>query len=920
MTAIRIYDLARELGKSNREIIDLLSKAGIEVKSHSSTIDSRAVQIVRSALAGGSPTAGSPPAGARTAGPTRPGVPQPATPQAEPRQAAAPPAGSPQARVLQQPRPAMPASSIIRRDPATAGAGGADKAAPAQVTPAPNAASRQARIVPGSAGQAPQQARVASPVSGASNQQARVVPGSAGHAPQQARVASPVSGASNQQARVAPGSAGRAPQQARTSTAPGARTPDQARRPSSPYPSTPSRPGAGAGMQRPAQDRRGPAPARPGAGTPPQTRDAAAGRAQRPQPAHQPAPPKGRFPGNAKGRPGGPPRYGRGGPGAARPRPHGESAGSRAAAAAKRVEIPTGITLDGPIDVRSLAEKLVLPSSSVIQKLMQLGYLATINQELDVEVAGKVAAELGYEVETAEVADPTAPTKFLTAESNQDKLVSRAPVVVVLGHVDHGKTSLLDAIRKTNVTAGEAGGITQHIGASRLEIKGKNIVFLDTPGHEAFTSLRARGARVTDIAVLVVAADEGVKPQTVEAVNHARAAQVPIIVAVNKMDRPGANPDRIRQQLSEYGLVSEDWGGDTIFVPVSAVKGDGIEDLLEMILLVAEMADLKANPASPARGTVVESRLDRGRGPVGTFLVQDGTLRVGDAVAVGNTSGKVRALYDDKGGKVEEVGPSTPVEVVGLSEVPQAGERFEVLSDERLARQKAAVGADQGWEKERRQSRATLDDLKRGIEEGRARELNLIVKADVQGSGEALRGALERLSAEEVRVNIVHSAIGAINESDILLAAAADAIVIGFNVRPEQGARGAAEREGVEIRLYRIIYEVIDEIQAALKGLLEPKFREATKGTATVRAVFKVSKVGTIAGSYVTEGKMTKGVSVRLIRDGVVAYEGRLDSLRRFKEDVREVAAGYECGIGLENFNDVKEGDVIEAYAMERVE
>ena len=500
-------------------------------------------------------------------------------------------------------------------------------------------------------------------------------------------------------------------------------------------------------------------------------------------------------------------------------------------------------------------------------------------------------------------------------------LKERPPVVTIMGHVDHGKTTLLDTIRHTNVTAAEAGGITQHIGAYQVEASGKKITFLDTPGHAAFTTMRARGAQVTDITVLVVAADDGVMPQTIEAINHAKAADVPIIVAVNKIDKPEANPDRVKQQLTEHGLVPEEWGGETIYVPVSALKGEGIDELLEMILLVAEVQELKANPDKRARGVVIEAELDKNRGPVATVLVQNGTLRVGDALVAGNYFGKVRAMINDRGRRVKEATPSTPVEILGLSDVPNAGDPFMVFEDEKQAREIADIRAERQRQKELKvQTRITLDDLYKQIQEGDVKELNIIIKADVQGSAEALRGGLEKIDVEGVKVKIIHSGVGAITESDIILASASNAIVIGFNVRPEPNARAMAEQEKVDLRLHRVIYDVIEEIESAMKGMLDPEYEEKVVGTAEVRQTFKVSKVGTIAGCYVTNGKVVRDGKARLIRDGVVIHEGEVDTLRRFKDDVREVAQGYECGMTLKNFNDIKEGDIIEIYVVEEVE
>lgn len=575
------------------------------------------------------------------------------------------------------------------------------------------------------------------------------------------------------------------------------------------------------------------------------------------------------------------------------------------------------IVLGESIVVQEFAKKIGKTASEVIKKLMSLGTMVNLNQEIDFDTAAIVAQEYGIEVEFK---SDKPVTEIADIEDDPSTMVERPPVVTVMGHVDHGKTSLLDAIRKSNVTASEAGGITQHIGAYQVEINNKKITFIDTPGHEAFTAMRARGAKVTDIAVLVVAADDGVKPQTVEAINHAKAAGVPIIVAINKIDKPEANPERVKQQLVEYDLVPEEWGGDTLFVPVSALKKQGINDLLEMILLVAEMAELKANPNRLAAGAVIEAKLDKGRGPVATVLVQKGTLRVGDIIVTGVTYGRVRAMIDDKGQRVKEAGPSTPVEVLGLSDVPDVGEAFQVVEDEKLAREVTSQRQLLKREEElKRSNKVSLDDLFKNINEGQLKELNLIIKADVQGSVEALKHSLEKLSTEEVKVNIIHTGVGAISESDVMLASASNAIIIGFNVRPDGNARKAAEAEHVEIRLYRIIYEVIDSIKAAMSGLLEPDYKEVILGRAEVRATFKVPKAGIVAGSYVLEGKITSNAKVRVIRDGVVVHEGELESLRRFKDDVKEVQQGFECGISLANYNDIKEGDIIEAYTMEEV-
>ncbi|MGB3960220.1 MAG: translation initiation factor IF-2, partial [bacterium] len=580
----------------------------------------------------------------------------------------------------------------------------------------------------------------------------------------------------------------------------------------------------------------------------------------------------------------------------------------------RAVELPESLT------VRELAEKLGQAPKNMVMRLMEMGVMAALNQEVDYETARVVAEKFGIETKPIQLEQDSDTMDIEIEEDDPASLRPRPPVVTVMGHVDHGKTSLLDAIRETKVTAGEAGGITQHIGASVVEYQGKKIVFLDTPGHEAFTAMRARGAQVTDIAVLVVAADDGVMPQTVEAINHAKAAEVPIIVALNKMDRPDAQPERIKQQLTEYGLVVEEWGGDTICVPVSALKKEGIDELLEMILLVAELSELKANPDRFAMGTVIEAKLDKGRGPVATVLVQRGTLRVGDPIIAGTAWGRVRAMMNDRGENVKEAGPSTPVEVLGFSEVPQAGDIMRAMKDDKAARQLAKERQEEQREQElARSARISLDDLYDRIQEGEIKELNIIIKADVQGSVEALKQSLEKLSDEQVRLNVIHGGAGAITESDVMLASASNAVIIGFNVRPEPSAKKEAEREEVDIRLYRVIYDALEDMEAAMKGMLEPEYREVTLGQVEVRTTFKVPKVGTIAGSYVLEGKVVNGSPVRLIRDGVVIYEGKIESLRRFKDDVREVASGYECGIGLHNFNDIKEGDILEVYTVEEV-
>ena len=583
-------------------------------------------------------------------------------------------------------------------------------------------------------------------------------------------------------------------------------------------------------------------------------------------------------------------------------------------------ETPSHIVYHDTLTVNDLAEKLNKDVSEIIKKLMFLGVMATKNQDLDDDAIELICSDYGVTVEKEIILEDTDFDKYREEDDEKD-LVERPAVVTIMGHVDHGKTTTLDSIRDTKVTAGEAGGITQHIGAYQVESNGKKITFLDTPGHEAFTSMRSRGAEVTDIAVLVVAADDGVMPQTVEAINHAKAAEVPIIVAVNKMDKETANPDRVMQELTEHQLIPEDWGGDTIFVPISALKGEGIDDLLEMILLVAEMEELKANPNKDAFGTVIDARLDKGRGAVATLLVQEGTLSVGDSIVVGNTYGRVRAMVNDVGERIQKAGPSTPVEITGLNAVPLAGDQFLVFKDEKKARQIGESRQQQHIVESRgTKAKISLDDLFEQIKQGEMKDLNIIIKADVQGSAEALASSLQKIEVENVNVNIIHTGVGAITESDIILASASNAVVIGFNVRPDVNAQKAAENEKVDVRLHRVIYKAIEEMEAAMKGLLDPEYEEKVIGQAEVRETFKVSKIGTIAGSYVTDGKITRNSNVRVIRDGVVLYEGEILALKRFKDDVREVVQNYECGITIKDFNDIKVGDIIEAFIMEEIE
>ena len=580
---------------------------------------------------------------------------------------------------------------------------------------------------------------------------------------------------------------------------------------------------------------------------------------------------------------------------------------------------PLTVKIPPEISVGELASRMKKTGAEVVKCLMKNGVMASLSQIIDFDTAAIIAEEMGCKVEQEVVV--TIEEKLIDdSEDKEEDLVPRAPVVVVMGHVDHGKTSLLDYIRNAHVASGEAGGITQHIGAYQVQINGKPITFLDTPGHEAFTSMRARGAMVTDIAILVVAAEDGIKPQTVESINHAKAAGIPIIVAINKMDKPEANPDRIKQQLTEYELVAEDWGGETIICPISAKTGMGIDNLLEMVTLTAEMAELKANPNRAASGTVIEARLDKGRGPVATLLVQNGTLHQGDIIIAGTAVGRVRAMVDDKGGRLTEAGPSVPVEITGLGEVPGAGNTFNAVADERLARE--LVEQRKAEEKAKANTpiqKVSLEDLFSQIQAGEVKDLNIIVKADVQGSAEAVKASLEKISNEEVRVRVIHSGVGAINESDVMLAATSKAIIVGFNVRPDAAARDSAARSNVDMRMYRVIYDAINEVEAAMKGMLAPKFREALIGHAEVRQTYKVSGVGTIAGCYVQDGKIQRGCQVRIVRDGIVIHEGELASLQRFKDAVKEVASGYECGMSIEKFNDIKEGDIIECFVMEQI-
>ncbi|APH16363.1 translation initiation factor IF-2 [Clostridium sporogenes] len=572
------------------------------------------------------------------------------------------------------------------------------------------------------------------------------------------------------------------------------------------------------------------------------------------------------------------------------------------------------------ITVKEISDKLEKSYAEVIKELMLMGVMASVNQEINFEMAEKLAAKFDTEILKEEQDEEDDLEDILKDSEEEENLQKRSPIITVMGHVDHGKTSLLDAIRKSKVTSTEAGGITQHIGAYTVELNGESITFLDTPGHAAFTAMRARGAQVTDIVILVVAADDGIMPQTKEAISHCKAANVPLIVAINKIDRPGANIDKVKQELTEYGLVAEDWGGDTVCVPVSAHTREGIDELLEMILLSSEILELKANPNRKAKGTVVEAKLDKGRGPVATLLVQNGTLTVGDSIVVGSTYGRIRAMFNYKGENIQSAGPSTPVGILGLSEVPEAGDKFYQVKDEKTAR----GIADKRKEKLRDEylqstHKVSLEDLYNQIREGKVKELGLIVKADVQGSVEALKQSLEKLSTEEVKVRVIHGGVGAINETDVTLATASNGIILGFNVRPDNNASIAAERDGVDIKTYRVIYDAIEDIKSAMLGMLEPEFKEAIIGTAEVRQVYKISSVGTIAGAYIQTGKLARNAGARVIRDGIVIFESELASLKRFKDDAKEVAQGYECGLSIEKFNDIKEGDIIECFIMEEI-
>ena len=917
----RVHELAKEFTTSSKVILDILARNDMPAKNHMASIDEPAYQILVRTFALKPDTAEE--IRERQRKKAAAATPPPAV---KPEPAKAPPAppkvfyGGGQQRPQQsRPRQDYAAMPPRTQQPASGMQGSASAAPthrPAQTTAARppqrpalehkpaadvqqvTAAKPAAPIIPANAvptlpenkpaAQAPQAATPkvpAQPARSVANQSvAPASPLRPAYAPRPFVPRQQTGAGDTSAQRPASGQTAQAPRRDFNRPAAGAARPSQPSRPAGTRPATPttSTP-SGNAPARPGQ-RPGGSPARPGQGP---------GRQQGGRPSFQ----------SQGGRSG---TQGR-----------GRNTGPIAPPAPKQEPVrPKTIKIGEALSVKELASKMSREVNEVIKKLMMMGVMATINQEIDFDTASLIAGEFGVTVE--ELPPEIDPTVIPEIEDDPASLVHRPPVVTVMGHVDHGKTSLLDAIRQTHVTSQEAGGITQHIGAYQVVQQGKKIVFLDTPGHEAFTSMRARGAQVTDIAILVVAADDGVMPQTVEAINHAKAAKVPIIVAVNKMDKPGANPERVQQQLTEYGLVAEAWGGDTVMVPVSAVKKTGISDLLEMILLVAEVQDLKANPNRPAIGTIVEAELDKGKGPVATVLVQNGTLRIGDTIIAGTAFGKVRAMTNDRGEKVKKALPATPVEVIGLSDVPQAGDILAVV-DERTARniaekRLAKNKADAVTQKQK----VTLEDLFQQIKDGSVKDLNLLVKADVQGSIEALRQSLENMKNREVRVIIVHSGVGAINESDVMLASASNALIIGFNVRPDANARKMAESEKVDMRMYRVIYDAINDVEAAMTGMLAPEFREVVLGRVEVRQVFNIPK-GVVAGSYVTEGKITSTSQVRLLRNGIVIHEGQMESLRRFKDDVKEVAAGYECGITLEKYRDVKEGDLIEAFIMEQI-
>ncbi|NPV71273.1 MAG: translation initiation factor IF-2 [Firmicutes bacterium] len=977
---IRVYELAKEMLVDSKVVLKVLSQLSVEARNHMSTMDAETAQKVRDVLTGKLKLQKTKKERVEKPAqqPVRPPIPRPAP---RPVEMDAPPRPPAQGKVIGKGPVARPYSRppqhggqypAQQRPPIIRPAGPAARPAFPQGAP-PQAAGpgagvarvppRPASALPGTpskpAGGAVTPQRTGGFPAYPAGGQARpgvVRPPAATGPVRPAQAPQPPLPPQRPPAAPAQGAQGPAAQQQPRPARPV--RPFQAGAPQRPQPREGMRPsfpggGPGAGGQRPAggsfvQGRPGPRPGgfqpaqRPGA---PRPQPGYGG----PRPGAGPRPTFGpgaggqRRPGGPGGPVQGPQRPQQGQRGQKRRDYHGGRSGGgdrrtpgfreglltsrppRMGGGAQPRPVPRGpraVSLEGPLMVKELAMKMGITAAEVIKKLISLGVMAAINQQIDVETATIVAQEMGYEVtvKTPELSKEELLEAELDKEDAAEDLKPRPPVVTVMGHVDHGKTSLLDAIRKTKVAAGEAGGITQHIGASVVDWKDRKVVFLDTPGHEAFTAMRARGAKVTDIAVLVVAADDGPMPQTIEAMNHARAAKVPVIVAINKMDKPDARPDMVKQKLSEQGLVPEEWGGDTVYVPVSARQATGLDQLLDMILLVADVQELKANPEKRAVATVVEAQLDKGRGPVATVLVQSGSLRVGDCVVTGSAYGRVRAMTDDRGRRVKKAAPSMPVEVTGLSEVPNAGDVLQVVEDEKTAKEVATSRAARRRASELQvSSRMSLEDLANRVKEGEVQELKLIVKADVQGSSEALKQAFDKLDMKEVRISIIHSGVGGITESDVMLAAASGAIIIGFNVRPDSNARHVADEQKVDIRTYRIIYEAVEDIQAAMKGMLKPKLKETVLGRAEVRQLFRIPKIGTVAGCYVTEGKITKGSTLRVVRDGVVVHEAPVDSLKRFKDDVREVASGYECGISVERFQDVKEGDILEAFVIEEV-
>lgn len=887
MTKKRVFELSKELDIPSKEIVQFLQEFGADVKNHMSTVEDHVAAIVKRKFRPDSeqavktsepekkPAASAAPAASSASATDSKKQSVPAKPGANSRVPERRPAvGQPGTRP--EARPPMRPDARPNARPATDNRGVSGRPIP---TPTGNPAPRQDHTAPRPQPQqkwnGPRRSQETTPRPG-TPAPSKTVPtqaGGAGAPAARQSVPAPQGGRAPQQNQ--PGQQRREP-----GNAPVQNQPQQHRQDNRPVNRPDNRPG------KPGEVRRNQAPPSNRQGRP---APAAAGN-QRPN--------------NAQ----------RGG-GFRQQRP----AAQRGGAVRKPIQSNVTKLMIGPIiSVKDLAAAMELAASEVIKKLMTLGVMSTINQDIDFETAQIIGNEFGVEVVPE---GPTLEEQTLEEiEDSEEDVMPRSPVVTVMGHVDHGKTSLLDSIRETHVTSQEAGGITQHIGAYQVEVRSKRITFLDTPGHEAFTAMRARGAQITDIVILVVAADDGVMPQTVEAINHVKAAQIPMIVAINKIDKPGANPDRVKQELTEYGLVAEEWGGDSIMVPVSAVTGEGIDNLLEMVLLVSEMQDLKANPNRSAIGTVIEAKLDKGRGPVATVLIQKGTLFVGDVILVGSVFGRVRLLNNDKGKRVKKAGPSSPVEVVGLAELPEAGDTLYAVDDEKVARQLAESRSQKKRETELHQSsRVSLEDLFSKIKGGELKDLNIVIKADVRGSIEALEPSLNRLENEEVKVNVIHSGVGAVTETDVMLAAASNAIIIAFNVRPDPMAKRTAEKETVDIRMYRVIYDAINDVKAALEGMLTPQFKETVIGKADVRQTFKVPKIGVIAGSYVTEGRILRTADVRVLRDNVVVHEGKIDSLRRFKDDAREVAQGYECGIGLEKFQDLKEGDVIEAFIMEEV-